>query len=54
MTKDEAKEFLKNAVTLAMFRDYHSGGIIRIMDITKDGFTREYIPNQNIKFPNMP
>ena len=54
MTKEEAKEFLKNAVTLAMFRDSHSGGIIRIMDITKYGFTREYIPNQNIKFPNMP
>ena len=54
MTKEEAKEFLKNAVTLAMFRDSHSGGIIRILDITKDGFTREYIPNQNIKFPDMP
>ena len=54
MTKEEAKEFLKNAVTLAMFRDSHSGGIIRIMDITKDGFKREYIPYKDIKFPNMP
>ena len=36
MTKEEAKEFLKNAVTLAMLRDSHSGGIIRLLDITKD------------------
>ena len=54
MTKEEAKEFLKNAVTLAMFRDSHSGGIIRILDITKDGFTREFIPYKDIKFPEMP
>ena len=54
MTKEEAKEFLKNAVTLAMFRDSHSGGIIRIVDITKDGFKREFIPNGDIKFPKMP
>ena len=54
MTKEEAKEFLKNAVTLAMFRDSHSGGIIRILDITKDGFNREYIPYKDIKFPQMP
>jgi len=54
MTKEEAKEFLKNAVTLAIFRDNSSGGIIRILDITKDGFTREYIPYNKINFPNMP
>ena len=54
MTKEEAKEFLKNAVTLAIFRDNSSGGIIRIVDITKDGFTREYIPYNKIDFPNMP
>ena len=54
MTKEEAKEFLKTAVSLAIFRDGSSGGIIRIVDITKDGFTREYIPNQNLYKPNMP
>ena len=54
MTKEETKEFLKNAVTLAMFRDSHSGGIIRLMDITKDGFKREFIPYKDIKFPDMP
>lgn len=54
MTKQECKEFLKNAVTLAMYRDNHSGGIIRMVDITKDGFTREYFPYQQINFPKMP
>ena len=54
MTKEEAKEFLKTAVSLAIFRDGSSGGIIRIVDITKDGFTREYIPNQNLYVPKMP
>jgi hypothetical protein len=25
-----------------------------LMDITKDGFKREFIPYKDIKFPNMP
>ena len=54
MTKEEAKEFLKNAVTLALFRDNSSGGLVRIVDITKDGFTREYYPYNQLKLPNMP
>lgn len=49
MTKQEAKEFLKNAVALGIYRDNHSGGIIRIMDITKDGATRDYITYDDIK-----
>ena len=52
MTKQEAKEFLKKAVTLAMYRDNYSGGTIRMLDITKDGYTREYIPFDKIQFPN--
>ena len=52
MTKQEAKEFLKKAVTLAMYRDNSSGGTIRMLDITKDGYTREYIPFDKIQFPN--
>ena len=54
MTKEEAKEFLLNAVTLALFRDNASGGIVRILDITKDGTTREYHPYNKLKIPNMP
>lgn len=51
MTRQEAKEFLKNAVTLAMFRDGSSGGIIRIVDIRKEGVTREYYSGNQIQFP---
>ncbi len=54
MTKEEAKEFLKTAVTLALFRDNSSGGIVRILDITKDGTTREFYPYNKLNLPNMP
>lgn len=54
MTKQEAKEFLKTAVSLAMYRDNASGGSIRILDITKDGCTKEYFPYDELKFPEMP
>uniref|UniRef100_A0A7S3JLA7 proteasome endopeptidase complex n=1 Tax=Euplotes harpa TaxID=151035 RepID=A0A7S3JLA7_9SPIT len=45
MSKAEAFEFLKEAISLATYRDGSSGGSIRIMDITKDGRTRHYIPH---------
>ena len=51
MTKHEARDFLRNAVALAMYRDNHSGGTIRMLDITKDSVTRDYIPFDQIKFP---
>ena len=51
MTKQEAKDFLRNAVALAMYRDNYSGGTIRMLDITKDSVTRDYIPFDQIKFP---
>ena len=53
MTRQEAKEFLKNCVTLAIYRDNASGGCIRMLDITKDGFTRDFIPFDKIEFPKM-
>lgn len=51
MTRQEAKELLKNAVSLAMFRDSSSGGIIRMIDIRKDGITKEYFPCTSLQFP---
>jgi 20S proteasome subunit beta 1 len=53
MTRQEAKEFLKKCVSLAMYRDNSSGGVIRILDITKDGISREYYPFDQIEFPKM-
>jgi 20S proteasome subunit beta 1 len=37
MSKKEAQDFVKNAVSLAMWRDGSSGGIIRLVTISKDG-----------------
>ena len=37
MSKKEAQEFVKNAVSLAMWRDGSSGGLIRLVTISKDG-----------------
>jgi len=51
MTKQEAFEFVKTAVTLAMHRDNSSGGIIRTMDITKDGHERGIIKFNDLQFP---
>jgi 20S proteasome subunit beta 1 len=36
MSLDEAKKFLKSAVSLAMARDGSSGGIMRLINITKE------------------
>ena len=49
--KQEALEFVKTAVTLAMHRDNSSGGVIRTMDITKDGYTRDIIKFNDLKYP---
>lgn len=51
MTKQDAKTFIKNAISLAMFRDNSSGGIIRMMDITANGYSREVIPFENLAMP---
>ena len=42
MSKAECKEFCRKAVSYATYRDTSSGGVIRIVDITKDGVTRDY------------
>lgn len=38
--KQNAIEFVKTSISLAINRDNSSGGGVRICDITKDGFTR--------------
>ena len=41
MSKAEAKAFALKLVSHAMFRDASSGGMIRMIDITEQGVTRE-------------
>lgn len=38
------------AISLAMARDGSSGGCIRLVNIHKDGFKREFIPNNDVPF----
>ncbi len=49
MTRHEAKEFVKHAIALACYRDTSSGGIIRLIDITKDSVTRDYVPYDDFR-----
>ena len=48
MTRQECREFMISAISLAMFRDSSSGGIIRLVDITKDGVAREFISHEKL------
>ena len=50
MSKAEAYELLKEAISLATYRDSSSGGSIRIMDITKEKKERHYIPHDQKEF----
>ena len=44
MTLDQAKEFIKSAISLACYRDGSSGGVIRMISITEAGCERFFIP----------
>eukprot|EP00953_Heterococcus_sp_UTEX-ZZ885_P031624 16582-Heterococcus_DN1.PRE.2 len=50
MTKDEARSFVKTAIAHAMARDGSSGGVIRIVAISKDGVEREYVPGNALPY----
>ena len=47
MTLEQAKAFIKSAISLACYRDGSSGGVIRMMDITEKECTRDYVPYQD-------
>jgi len=48
MSKQEAQEFVKNAVSLAMWRDGSSGGVIRMVTIDKDGVDRAMVAGDQL------
>jgi len=48
MTKEEALQFVRNALANAMARDGSSGGVIRTVVITKDGVERDMISGDKI------
>ena len=47
-TKAEVKEFIKHAISLAMYRDGSSGGCVRIVDINRDGVEKEFFPHEHL------
>ncbi|CAD8170573.1 unnamed protein product [Paramecium octaurelia] len=48
MTLQQAKAFVLHAVAHAMFRDGSSGGIIRLLNVTKDKIEREFIDYKDV------
>lgn len=50
MTKEEAQQFVRKAISHAMARDGSSGGVIRMVVIDKTGVSREYIPGDQLPF----
>eukprot|EP00695_Tsukubamonas_globosa_P003310 TRINITY_DN565_c0_g1_i1.p1 TRINITY_DN565_c0_g1~~TRINITY_DN565_c0_g1_i1.p1 ORF type:complete len:237 (-),score=71.18 TRINITY_DN565_c0_g1_i1:84-794(-) len=48
MTREEARQFAINALSLAMARDGSSGGVIRLCIIDSAGVTREMIPGDQL------
>lgn len=51
MSKQECRDFIVKALSLAMFRDNSSGGIIRLVDINKDGYQREVVRHSDLFVP---
>lgn len=50
MTKEECQEFVKKSISHAMARDGSSGGVIRLVTITKEGATRDFVPGDKLPF----
>lgn len=48
MTRAETEGFVKTAVALAMARDGSSGGVIRLVTVTKDGAERSLFTGKDI------
>ena len=47
MDLEQAKAFMKSAISLACYRDGSSGGVIRMLSITAEGCERFYVPYQD-------
>jgi 20S proteasome subunit beta 1 len=52
MTKEECQQFVTKALSHAMARDGHSGGVVRMVTITKDKVERIMVPGD--KLPYLP
>ncbi|XP_061476706.1 proteasome subunit beta type-9-like [Rhineura floridana] len=48
MSREECRQFTKNAIALTMVRDGSSGGVIYLVTITKDGVKEEVVVGDEI------
>jgi len=48
MSLQEARKFVLYAVAHAMYRDGSSGGIIRMVNVTKDKIEREFVDYKDV------
>lgn len=47
-TQEQAEEFVKEGIALAMARDGSSGGIIRLVTVNKAGSKHQYIQGEHV------
>jgi len=50
MSKEQCQDFVKNALSHAMARDGSSGGVIRMVTITKDKVERVMVPGDKLPY----
>ena len=50
MTKEECQQFAKNVISLAMARDGSSGGIMRMVTVTRDTVERTYVSQDELPY----
>lgn len=48
MTQEEAEELVGNAIALAMSTDGSSGGLIRLVTVTKEGSKKKLIRGNDV------
>ena len=48
MTREECRDFVVRAVSLAISRDGSSGGCIRTCVIDKDGVQKSFVPGSDV------
>lgn len=50
MSREECEAFVKQALSHAMARDGSSGGVIRLVTITKDGVSKSFTPGNEVPY----
>lgn len=49
MTREECESFVLKAISLAIFRDESSGGIVRLVNVDENGTSRRFVKGNNLE-----